>query len=74
MFPETNLSNEPLSEEYMRTRNKMEPLIEMMQIKGNSEIHPKFWINVSLPTSKPQSRYRILVIGNLKSEILCAMD
>ena len=45
MFPETNLSNEPLSEEYMRTRNKMEPLIEMMQIKGNSEIHPKFWIN-----------------------------
>ena len=45
MFPEKDLSDQPLSEDYLRTRNKMEPLIEMMQIKGNSEVHPKFWMN-----------------------------
>ena len=45
MFPEKDLSDQPLSQEYMRTRNKMEPLIEMMQIKGNSEVYPKFWPN-----------------------------
>ncbi|MGB5653199.1 MAG: DUF3604 domain-containing protein, partial [Robiginitalea sp.] len=45
MFPEKDLSDQALSEEYLRTRSKMEPLIEMMQIKGNSEVHPKFWIN-----------------------------
>ena len=45
MFPEKDLSDQPLSEDYLSTRNKMEPLIEMMQIKGNSEVHPKFWMN-----------------------------
>jgi hypothetical protein len=45
MFPEADLSDVPLTEDYMRTRSKMEPLIEMMQIKGNSEVHPKFWTN-----------------------------
>ena len=43
MFPNTDSSGEQLSLEYARTRQHFEPLIEMMQIKGNSEVHRKFW-------------------------------
>ncbi|MEK6205314.1 MAG: DUF3604 domain-containing protein, partial [Amylibacter sp.] len=43
MFPNTDSSGKPLSLEYARTRVHFEPLIEMMQIKGNSEVHRKFW-------------------------------
>lgn len=43
MFPNTDSSGKPLSLEYARTRAHFEPLIEMMQIKGNSEVHRKFW-------------------------------
>ena len=45
MFPEQDISGEPIGVEYMKTRSKMEPLIEMMQIKGNSEVYPAFWPN-----------------------------
>ncbi len=43
MFPNTDSSGKQLSTEYARTRAHFEPLIEMMQIKGNSEVHRKFW-------------------------------
>ena len=43
MFPNTDSTGKPLSLEYARTRARFEPLIEMMQIKGNSEVHRKFW-------------------------------
>lgn len=43
MFPNTDSSGKPLTLEYARTRRHYEPLIEMMQIKGNSEVHRKFW-------------------------------
>lgn len=43
MFPDTDSSGEPLDLEYARTRRHFEPLIEMLQIKGNSEVHRKFW-------------------------------
>ncbi|MFT7594318.1 MAG: hypothetical protein ACI8R4_001638 [Paracoccaceae bacterium] len=43
MFPDTDSSGAPLSVDYARTRQHYEPLIEMMQIKGNSEMHRKFW-------------------------------
>lgn len=43
MFPNTDSTGKPLSLEYARTRAHFEPLIEMMQIKGNSEVHRKFW-------------------------------
>lgn len=45
MFPEVDIDGNPISKTYAVTRQKMEPLIEMMQIKGNSEVHPQFWSN-----------------------------
>lgn len=45
MFPEVDIDGNPITAEYAATRQKMEPLIEMMQIKGNSEVHPNFWKN-----------------------------
>jgi hypothetical protein len=35
----------PLTQQYAEKRQKWERTIEMMQIKGNSEVHPKFWPN-----------------------------
>ena len=45
MFPDRNSSGGEIDEAYARTRNHFEPLIEIMQIKGNSEVHPRFWSN-----------------------------
>lgn len=43
MFPDTDSSGKPLTLAYASDRQYYEPLIEMMQIKGNSEVHRKFW-------------------------------
>lgn len=43
MFPELDNFGDPLDADYATTRAKWEPLIEMMQIKGNSEVHAAFW-------------------------------
>jgi hypothetical protein len=43
MFPSTTAAGDPMSLEYAETRSRFEPLIEMMQIKGNSEVHRWFW-------------------------------
>jgi len=43
MFPSTNAAGDPINLEYAETRSRYEPLIEMMQIKGNSEVHRWFW-------------------------------
>jgi hypothetical protein len=45
MFDDQTLDGKPVSADYATRRQKMEPLIEMMQIKGNSEVHPSFWSN-----------------------------
>ena len=45
MFPEVDIDGNDIDLSYAETRQKMEPLIEMMQIKGNSEVHPQFWPN-----------------------------
>ncbi len=37
MFPELTTAG------YARTRAHFEPLIEMMQVKDNSEVHRAFW-------------------------------
>lgn len=45
MFPEVDVDGNPITADYAQTRQKMEPLIEIMQIKGTSEVHPDFWPN-----------------------------
>jgi hypothetical protein len=42
MFAETSLRGEPISETYARTRLRWEPVVEVTQIKGDSETHPLF--------------------------------
>jgi hypothetical protein len=43
MFPSVKADGKPIDLEYAQTRQHFEPLMEMMQIKGNSEVHRKFW-------------------------------
>lgn len=43
MFEPLDNSGKPLTAEYARNRSHFERLIEMMQIKANSEVHRKFW-------------------------------
>ena len=43
MFDENDSEGNPITAAYASTRQEFEPLIEMMQIKGNSEVVPRFW-------------------------------
>lgn len=43
MFEAEDNAGKPIDADYAKTRSHFEPLIEMMQIKGNSEVHRKFW-------------------------------
>jgi hypothetical protein len=43
MFPAVDAAGKPIDAAYARRRARFEPLIEMMQIKGNSEVHRNFW-------------------------------
>ena len=43
MFAPNDAAGNPIDLEYAEKRQHFEPLIEMMQIKGNSEVHRKFW-------------------------------
>ena len=43
MFPDTDAAGDPMDLEYAQLRQHFEPLVEMMQTKGNSEVHRKFW-------------------------------
>ncbi|ARN73511.1 DUF3604 domain-containing protein [Oceanicoccus sagamiensis] len=45
MFESIDNSGKPLDTAYAKRRESMEPLIEMMQIKGNSEVTRQFWPN-----------------------------
>ena len=40
MFAVTDFSDEPLTMDYAKTRNRWEPLYEATQLKGDSETHP----------------------------------
>jgi hypothetical protein len=42
MFPSVDAGGRPIDAAYARRRAHFEPLIEMMQIKGNSEVHRRF--------------------------------
>ena len=43
MFPDVDSYGNALDADYAVRRQKWEPLIEMMQIKANSEVHRSFW-------------------------------
>jgi hypothetical protein len=43
MFESVDNAGKPLTREYAERRQAMEPLIEMMQIKANSEVTRQFW-------------------------------
>ncbi len=43
MFPASDHDGEPLSAEYAELRGHFERAIEMMQVKGNSEVSRQFW-------------------------------
>lgn len=43
MFEPLDNAGQPLTAEYAKLRSHFERLIEMMQIKGNSEVHRSFW-------------------------------
>lgn len=43
MFPNTDSSGTPVDKSYAQQRERYERVIEMMQVKGNSEVHRKFW-------------------------------
>lgn len=43
MFADTDSTGKVLDAEYAQLRSHFEPLIEIMQIKGNSEVHRSFW-------------------------------
>jgi len=40
MFDETTLRGEPMDAKYIQTRRRWEPVVEMTQLKGDSETHP----------------------------------
>ncbi len=43
MFPDNKANGDPVDKEYAQMREDFERVIEMMQVKGNSEVHRKFW-------------------------------
>lgn len=43
MFPDVDAAGNPLDLDYATLRQRFEPLIEMMQVKGNSEVHRDLW-------------------------------
>jgi len=43
MFEPIDNGGDPLDAAYARERSRWEPLIEMMQVKGNSEVAASFW-------------------------------
>ena len=45
LFAEASLTGKPYDAAYAETHASMEPLIEMQQIKGKSEVVPYFWPN-----------------------------
>lgn len=45
MFPATYPDGTPIDADYAAMRNRYERSIEIMQVKGNSEVHRQFWPN-----------------------------
>lgn len=65
MFAETDLAQQPIDADYARRRQRWEPLMEVTQIKGDSEAHPLLspndefadfgtWDQYNIAMSEPQ--------------------
>ncbi|MFK7977010.1 MAG: DUF3604 domain-containing protein [Halioglobus sp.] len=70
MFAEATLSGDPLSKDYAERRARWEPVIEVTQIKGDSETHPflspndefadyETWDKANLAFSAPKEEYML---------------
>lgn len=73
MFPDVQADGSPIDLEYAQLRQHFEPLIEMMQTKGNSEVHRKLWTqdefaNFENADSIQNSNNRILLKRNFVRE------
>ena len=44
-FADKKQDGSPIDKAYVEQANKYEPLVEIFQVKGNSEVHPMFWKN-----------------------------
>ncbi len=57
MFGETTLKGEPITAQYAKRRIEREPIVEATQIKGDSEVHPKYASNDEFADFEPYSHY-----------------
>ena len=57
MFPETTLRGEPMNADYVKTRMFWEPIVEITQIKGDSETHPSLSPNDNFADFEPFEFY-----------------
>ena len=57
MFDETTLRGEPMDAEYIQTRRRWEPVVEMTQLKGDSETHPSLSPNDPFADFEPFEFY-----------------
>jgi hypothetical protein len=57
MFDETTLRGEPMDAEYIETRRRWEPVVEMTQLKGDSETHPSLSPNDPFADLEPFEFY-----------------
>jgi len=62
MFALTTYGGEPLTSAYARTRSRWEPLIEVTQLKGDSETHP------ILSPNDEYADYRTFDKGNMRKK------
>lgn len=74
MFGSTrDAAGKPYDAAYAKRRAAMEPLVEMMQIKGNSEVHRKFWQTDGFADfEKMRIRCAITAVARWMNATMCA--
>jgi len=72
MFEPLDNVGKPITADYARLRSHFERLIEMMQIKGNSEVHRKFWPADEFRGLRERRQRRILQRARVQKEFFVA--
>ena len=67
MFDEADSEGRPITAEYARMRMRWEPVVEVTQIKGDSETHPRLSPNDELADFETYSH--LLKVGGGKAEV-----